>query len=177
MWRLVVMAGLVVALAAPLRAQDDADGPLTQAEVEQLREMAPVPMERMKVFEKILDARVKEIEDLLGKAPRPGYALDMHDALDQFGQIADEFNDNLDEWEKNKRDVRKELPKLLKNEERWAAVLRSPPANEGYDVVRKIAQDNLQDMRDLSGQMQAEQEAYFKAHPEAAKQEKKRVEY
>ena len=176
MWRGVVIAALVM-LAVPLCAQDDTDGPLTQAEVEQLREMAPVPMERMKVFEKILDARVKEIEDLLGKPPRAGYALDMHDALDQFGQIADEFNDNLDEWEKDHRDVRKELPKLLQNEERWATVLRSPPTNEGYDVVRKIAQDNLGDMRELTGAMQTEQEAYFKAHPEAAKQEKKRVEH
>lgn len=170
------MAALMVGLARPLCAQDDVDGPLTQAEVEQLREMAPVPMERMKVFEKILDDRVKEVEELLGRPPRPGYALDMHDALDQFGQVADEFNDNLDEWEKNRRDVRKELPKLLKNAERWATVLRSPPANDGYDVVRKIAQDNLEDMRELARQMQTEQEAYFKAHPEAAKEEKKRVE-
>ncbi|QMV20132.1 hypothetical protein GOB94_01005 [Granulicella sp. 5B5] len=169
------MAGLALMLAGSLRAQDDTDGPLSEAEVEQLREVAPVPMERMKVFEKILDARVKEIEDLLGRPPRPGYALDMHDALDQFGQIADEFNDNLDEWAKNKRDVRKELPKLLKNTERWATVLRSPPANGGYDIVKKIAQDNLGDMREMAGQMQTEQEAYFKAHPEAAKEEKRRV--
>jgi hypothetical protein len=42
--------------------------------------------------------------------------------------------------------------------------------------VKKIAQDNLGDMRAMAGQMQTEQEAYFKAHPEAAKEEKRRVE-
>lgn len=175
MWRVVVLTGLAMVLAAPLRAQDT-DGPLSEAEVEQLREMAPAPLERMRVFEKILDTRAKEIEDLLSKPRRPGYAMDMHDALDQFGQIADEFNDNLDEWEKSNRDVRKELPKLLKNAERWATVLRSPPADGGYDIVKKIALDNLGDMRGIAGQMQTEQEAYFKAHPEAAKAEKQRVE-
>jgi hypothetical protein len=174
-WRVVMLAGLMMVLAAPLRAQDT-DGPLSEAEVESLREMAPLPLERMRAFEKILDTRAKQVEDLLSKPRRPGYAIDMHDALDQFGQIADELNDNLDEWQKGNRDVRKELPKLMKNAERWATVLRSPPPDGGYDIVKKIALNNLGDLREMAGQMQTEQEAYFKAHPEAAKTEKQRAE-
>jgi hypothetical protein len=166
--------GVLLAGASPLCAQD-ADGALSQAEVEQLRDSAPIPVDRIKVFESILNAREKEIAELVAKPHRPGYAVDMHDALDQFGQILDEFNDNLDEFEKNHRDVRKELRKLLKETDRWATVLRSPPEDDGYSIVKKIALDNLKDMRELVTEMQTGLEAYFQAHPDAAKAEKERV--
>ncbi len=161
--------------AVTVRAQVDTDGPYSQAEIEQLRDSAPVPMDRMRVFESILTTREKEIAALVAKPHRPGYAEEMHDELDQFGQILDEFNDNLDEYSKNHRDVRKELPKLLKESERWATMLRSPPEDEGYSIVKKIALDNLKDMHDLVAEMQSDLEAYFKAHPEAVKSEKDRL--
>lgn len=153
----------------------DTEGPLSEAEVEALRESAYIPMERMRAFEKILDAREKTIETLLAKPNRPAFASDMHDALEQFGQIADEFNDNLDELGKAHRDVRKELPKLIKDTERWASALRSPAENDAYSIVKKIALDNVKDMREIVEQMQAEEEAYFKAHPEKVAEEKARV--
>jgi hypothetical protein len=170
----MALLGLVVVIAGPLRAQDT-DGPMSEAEIEQLREMAPVPLERMRIFQTILDARVKMIEDLLAKPKRVGFALDIHDAMDQFAQIVDEFNDNLDEFGRQHRDVRKGLPKLLRDAERWATVLRSPPENEGYSIVRKIALDDLGDLREIAGQMQVDEEKYFKEHPEAAKAEKNRL--
>lgn len=174
---MMLVFSVAMLAAAPMRAQDmDEDGPLSQAEVEKLREVAPLPVERMKVFETILTDREKEIADLVARPRRPGYADEMHDALDQFGQILNEFNDNLDEYEKNHRDVRKELPKVLKEAERWGTVLRSAPENDGYSIVKKIALDNLKDTHDLVVEMQGELEAYFKAHPEAVKEEKLRRE-
>jgi hypothetical protein len=170
----MVVLCVLLAGGSPARAQDT-DGPLSQAEVEQLRDAAPIPINRMRVFESILNTREKDIAELVAKPHRPGYADDMHDALDQFGQILDEFNDNLDEFEKNHRDVRKELPKLLKETDRWATVLRSPPEDDGYSIVKKIALDNLKDMRELITEMQTGLEAYFKAHPDAAKAEKERL--
>ncbi len=167
--------GLMLMCSGTVLAQEDTDGPYSQAEIEQLRDSAPIPMDRIRVFESILTAREKEISELVAKPHRPGYAEEMHDELDQFGKILDEFNDNLDEYSKNRRDVRKELPKLLKESERWGTVLRSPPENEGYSIVKKIALDNLQDMHDLAAEMQTELEAYFKAHPEAVKAEKERL--
>jgi len=174
-WFLLGLALLLFA-GRTMHAQDE-DGPLSQAEVEQLRDSAPLPTVRMKVFESILNSREKDIAELVAKPHRPGYAEDMHDALDQFGQILNEFNDNLDEYEKNHRDVRKELPKLLRESERWATVLRSPAENDGYSIVKKIALDNLKDTHDLVVEMEGELEAYFKAHPEAAKAEKERAEH
>ncbi len=168
----IVLAGCSV--GRPALAQDT-DGPLSETEVESLRDASYIPMDKMRAFEKILDSREKTIEDLLAKRRGPRFATDMHDAMDQFGQIADEFNDNLDDLAKAHRDVRKELPKLIKDTERWASALRAPAEDDGYSIVKKIALDNVKDMREIAEQMQTEEEAYFKAHPEAVAAEKARV--
>jgi hypothetical protein len=99
----------------------------------------------------------------------------MHDLLDQFASVADEFNDNLDDYQGKHRDIRKSLPKLLSSIERWSTTLRTPPDNQTYNIVRKIALDSLKDMHDIATSMQTEQAAYFKAHPDAEKMEKERA--
>jgi dsDNA-specific endonuclease/ATPase MutS2 len=165
---------VILGSAIALRAQET-DGPLSEAEVESLRDSAAIPMDRIRAFEKILDSRAKAIEDLLAKPHRPGFAQDMHDVLDQFGQIADEYNDNLDELNRAHRDCRKALSKLLRDTERWATVLRSPAENTQYSIVKKIALDNVNDMHEIVTQMQTDEETYFKEHPDAVKAEKAKV--
>lgn len=161
--------------AATLHAQDGEDDPLSQKEVESLRDAAYIPADRIAAFEKILNTRAEEIQQLLARQHRPGFAEDMHDTVDQFQAIADEFNDNLDEYSTRHRDVRKALPKLLSDIERWSTTLRAPPDNDAYNIVRRMALDSLKDMHDEAATMQTEQAAYFKAHPEAAKIEKERA--
>jgi ABC-type transporter Mla subunit MlaD len=172
-----LLFGLMLCLLGTGRAvlAQDTEGPLSEAEVEAIRESAYIPMERLQAFEKILDSREKTIEGLIAKSNRPGYAASMHDALDQFGKIADELNDNLDELGRGHRDVRKELPKLIKATERWASALRNPTENDGYNIVKKLALDTVKDMHDLAVQMLTDEDAYFKAHPEAAAEEKAKV--
>ncbi len=166
---------LGLALGCKSHAQAS-EGMLSEKEVDSLRDSAFEPLERIKAYEKILGTREKEVSDLMAGPKHVSFGEDMHDALDQFGQIADELNDNLDEYSKAHRDVRKELPKLVQAIERWSTVLRSPPENDHYKIVRRIALDALKDMRDTVVQMESEQEAYFKLHPEAAKEEKTRRE-
>jgi hypothetical protein len=123
---------------------------------------------------KILDTREQEIQGLLSKPRRPGFSQDMHDLLDQFAAITDEFNDNLDEYQSKHRDVRKALPKLVNSIERWSTTLRAPADDQTYNIVRKMALDALKDMHDTATGLVTEQAAYFKAHPDAAKTEKER---
>jgi hypothetical protein len=148
---------------------------MSDSEIESLRTTAAVPMDRIVAFEKMLDDREHSIDTLLTKPRRPGFGSDMHDAIDEFGAIADELNDNLDEYNKNVRDVRKVLPKLIAATDRWATALRAVGEDERYKVVRRIALDTLKDTHDLAVQMQTDQVKYFKEHPEAAKAEKARV--
>jgi septal ring factor EnvC (AmiA/AmiB activator) len=165
---------LALAICPRLRAQAD-DDTMSQQEIESLRDAAYIPRDRIAAFERILNSREQEIRQLLAQSHRPGFAQDMHDYIDQFGAIADEFNDNLDDYSSKHRDVRKALPKLLSDIERWSTTLRAPADDDSYNIVRRIALDSLKDMRDSATRMQTEQAAYFKAHPDAAKLEKERA--
>ena len=125
---------------------------LSEAEVEQLRDSAYVPADRVSVFLKLLDARVKTIQDLITKPRRPGREEDLHDLLEQFTAISDELNDNLDDYDTRHRDIRKPLPKLLDASERWASSLRSIPDNETYNLSRKLALQSIRDTRESTNQ-------------------------
>jgi len=171
---LLSAAFLTALLPLTLHAQA-AEDVLSQKEVDTLRDTAFVPTDRIAAFGQFLTDRQKHIADLIAKRHgHTDYGGDMHDAIDQFGQIVDELNDNLDEYSRAHRDVRKALPKLLKVVDEWTATLNSAAPNDAYNVVRKIALDNLKDTREIAGQLQTDLDAYFKAHPEALKEEKKR---
>lgn len=171
---LMVCAVSLVTCGTRVFAQDD-DSSISQKEVEQLRDAAYIPNDRILTFIRILNTREQEIEDLLSKPHRPGFNQDMHDLLEQFEAIADEFNDNLDEYQTRHRDIRKSLPKLLSATERWSTALRAPPDDDAYNVVRRMALDSVKDMRDTASSMQTGQAAYFKDHPDAVKIEKERA--
>ena len=171
---LLVCCLLCCVCPQPARAQAGEDV-LSQKEVDQLRDAAFSPNDRLQVFVQILTTREQQIKMLLAKRRgHTDFAGEMHDIVDQFGAIADELNDNLDEYTKQHRDVRKTLPKLLEATDRWTATLRSPEDNEAYAVVRRIAVDNVKDTHELATTLQTELAAYFKAHPEAEKAEKQR---
>lgn len=163
---LMLPAGVVWAQAA--------DGVLSDKEVETLRDSAYVPADRVVAYEKILNDRERMIDDLMTQRRHLTFGQDMHDLLEQFGSIADELNDNLDEYNQKHRDLRKVLPKLVEATEKWATALRAPADDEAYKIVKKIALDAVKDTHDIASEMLTSQEQYFKEHPEAAKAEKER---
>jgi hypothetical protein len=167
---------LAAALIPGARAFGQApEGAMSEAEIESLRETKAVPSDRIMAFVKMLDDREHSINVLVSKPHRPAFNSDMHDAMEEFGAIADELNDNLDEYNKTLRDVRKVLPKLISATERWATSLRAAGEDEHFNVVRRIALSTLKDTHDLAVEMQESQARYFKEHPEAAQGERDRV--
>lgn len=178
LWSLLWVAAALLMpsllMPSPRLLAQASDGILSQAEIEQLRDAAYVPTDRIKVYERILNDRERLINDLMKDRRHVTFGQDLHDLMDQFGQIADELNDNLDDYEKKHRDLRKVLPKLVQDTERWSTLLRTPADDDSYKIVKKIAVDAVKDTHDLATTMLADEEAYFKAHPEAAKAEKER---
>jgi hypothetical protein len=165
--RLSILGALALSLLLapnPLHAQRNQPA-LSEAEVEQLREAAYVANDRILVFIKLLDTRSKIIQDLFAKPRRPGREQDTHDLIEQFTSVADELNDNLDDYGPRHRDIRKALPKLLEATERWATALKSPPSDEAYNVSRKLALESLRDIREAATKLVDEQKAWFLAHP------------
>ena len=164
MLRRLSLALLLVFLASPLHAQRESNA-MTDAEVEQLRDSAYVANDRVFVFIKLLDVRTKAIQDLMVGPRKPGREQDIHDFLEQFTCIADELDDNLDDYGPAHRDMRKALPKLVEATERWASIIKSPADNETYNVSRKLALEAVRDLREASTQLIEEQRIWFIAHP------------
>jgi hypothetical protein len=152
-------------LTAPRLHAQRGEAPLTDSEVEQLRDSAYIANDRVMVFIKLIDTRIKALEDMYAKPRRPGREQDTHDLFEQFTSLADELSDNLDDYGPRHRDIRKALPKLISATEHWATAIKSPPENETYKVSRKIALESIKDLRDQADQMLEEQKAWFAAHP------------
>jgi hypothetical protein len=166
MLRRIPLAFVLLALTLPLHAQR-ADSALSEGEIEQLREAAYFPTDRVLVFIKLLDTRNKAIQDLFAHPRKPGREEDTHDLLEQFTSIADELNDNLDDYGPHHRDIRKALPKLLEATERWASNLKQPPDNPAYNLSRKLALESIRDMREEATRLVEDQKTWFAAHPPA----------
>jgi hypothetical protein len=154
-------------LAPRLYAQQDKDTALSEKEIEQLRDSAYFPADRVIVFIKFLDQRSKAIQDLFAHPRKPGREQDTHDLMEEFTSVADELDDNLDDYGTRHRDIRKSLPKLVEATDRWATALKTPPDNSAYSVSRKLALESIRDIREAATQLIEDQRTWFAAHPPA----------
>jgi hypothetical protein len=150
---------------APRASAQRNQATLSEGEIEQLRDAAYVANDRVMVFIKLIDTRIKALEELYAKPRRPGREQDTHDLMEQFTSLANELEDNLDDYSERHRDIRKALPKLMEATERWGTAIRTPADNEAYSVSRKIALESLDDVRQQANQTLEEQKTWFAAHP------------
>jgi hypothetical protein len=164
MIRRLLLIFFLLSVSLPVRAQRE-DPALSEAEIELLRDSAYVANDRILVFIKLLDTRDKAIQDLFAHPRKPGREEDTHDLLEQFTSIADELNDNLDDYGPNHRDIRKALPKLINATERWASNIKQPPDDPAYDLSRKLALESIRDIREEATHLVEDQKTWFAAHP------------
>src|SRR5437868_13219719 len=146
---------LLLALPVAARKRD----PLTEAEADQLREVAMEPYKRIKLMIKFTEARLVAIDQI---RVDPKLAADrgkqIHDLLEDFTSIMDEINDNLDQYEARPLDkdmvkqYHKGLKELIEADERFDLRLRTQQSAPETDPrTRKEAPDSrfvLQDARD-----------------------------
>ena len=165
--RRVLAVGLLsfASLFLPRLAAQQRESALSDAEVEKLRDSAYFPPARVLAFIDFLDQRTKQIDKIATGKRQPGREEDIHDLMEQFASIADDFDDNLEDYGKYHRDVRKVLPKVVSAAERWATSLRTPPEDATYSVTRKLALDSLADVSESATKLIEEQKAWFLAHP------------
>ena len=113
-WKKTVLAVLLLTVVASARRRD----PLTDAETDQLREVAMEPAKRLKLYIKFAEARLVAI-DQLRSDPKfaDGRGRKVHDLLEDFTAILDEINDNLDQYQGRplNKDDRKDFKKGLKD--------------------------------------------------------------
>ena len=138
---------------------------LSEAEEESVRDAADEPARRIAVYESIIETRIKRIQGILADKRAQGRRDDIRENMDQIAGLVDELEDNLDEYDGKHRDLRKPLPKLLDATLRWESVLKQPPVDDRYDLVRKLALEAVADVKKEAGEMLPAEQAYFKEHP------------
>src|SRR6476620_12601257 len=87
---------LLLSVAAAAKRRD----PLTEAEADQLRQVAMEPYNRIKLMIKFTEARLVAIDQVrVDPKLAAGRGKQIHDLLEDFTSLVDEINDNLDQYE------------------------------------------------------------------------------
>ena len=115
---------LLILLALPLAAQRRRD-PLTDPETDQLREVADQPEARVKLWVKFIRARMVALDQIRSD---PKFAAERskrtHDLLEDFANMIDELDDNIDQYARQKQDIRKALKEVVELDSELGLKLR-----------------------------------------------------
>jgi hypothetical protein len=148
----ILLLVLLLNLAASARRRD----PLTEAEADQLREVATEPYKRLKLLIKFTEARLVAIDQVrVDPKLAQGRGKQVHDLLEDFTALMDEINDNLDQYQArplnkdDRKDFKKGLKELIEADERFDLKLRTlqsaaqtdPEMKKDYPDFRFVLQD------------------------------------
>jgi hypothetical protein len=176
MKRVVTIAGACLLLAiSPCWSQSKKD-PLTDKQIEEVREAGDEPLVRIKLFVGYLEDRTKDIHGLATTASAQNREVRLHTLFDEFTGLADDLQDNMDNFNEQHADFRKALKELVEKSAAWTGVLNEPKPSLGYDFVRKTALDANQSVHEGATQMLADQEKYFAEKKKAEKEAQKKAE-
>lgn len=104
----------VLLLAAAASAQRRWHDPLTDAEADQVREVAQEPEKRLKLFIQFAQARLQAIAQLRGDPKMAqGRGKQIHDLLEDFALLVNQLDDNEDMYARRKDDVEKALGQVI----------------------------------------------------------------
>ena len=157
---------LILLLSAFAPAQARRHDPLTTEEVDQLREQAQNPPERLKLWMKFARARMGAIDQLRGD---PKLAKDrgqrIHDLLQDLASIMDEIDDNVENYARDHEDIRKPLKLLVEMDSEFQVKLRAikegPEANsaeaQAYEFALQDAIESVNGNADDARQTLEEQ--------------------
>jgi hypothetical protein len=161
--------GLAISLLSTVWAQRRHD-PLNPLEQDQLRDAAQEPSERLKLYIQFARTRLTSLEQTRADPKVTDRGQRTRDRLQDFLDVYDELNDNIDTFVERKADLRKPLKTLIEADTEFQAKLRalksSADANKDeakqYDFlltsVLETVDSSVQDHR----QLLSEQEETFK---------------
>ncbi len=159
-------------LAVPLAAQQQKREPLTEKQQDQIEEAGIDPVARVDLYVKFLNDYGDTIKGLIPRAKSSARVRRIDDELQDFSALMDELGDNLDVFSQRKADLRKSLKGLNESIQRWQSLLRDLPSEPGFELSLKQAIDSSNDLADQAREITADQEAYFKAHPDEKGQDR-----
>ena len=146
--------------------------PLNPDEIDQLRETAVEPEKRMKLFVAFARARLVALEQMRSDPKTTDRAQQTHRLLEEFLNIYDELNDNLDNFEDRKADLRKAMKAVIEGDTEFQAKLRAlkddPRASKQeaaqYQFILSNAIESVDNSVEDHRKTAAEQEQYWRTH-------------
>jgi hypothetical protein len=160
---------LLSGVGALAQARQEKD-PLTDEQVEQVRESGDQPMERIKLYMKFIEQRTTEIHKSVSHPQPQNSAVQIHNLLQEFTRLSDELQDNLDTYTDEHDDLRKVLKDLVEHSTKWTATLNEPTPSQEYDFARKTSLDAAASTTELARKLLKEQEQYFATHKKPKQQ-------
>ena len=158
--------------AQPLFAQKDKREPLTEVEIEQIREAGIVPNQRVDLYTKFLNEHADTIKSLTARKKNDARAQHLDNELQDFTALMDELGSNLDTYSDRHADIRKALKSLADDSPRWLIILRALAGEPVFNLSRKEAIESGEDLADEAKRLLTEQTEYFKEHKDEANQQR-----
>jgi hypothetical protein len=158
---------------APSHAQRRSD-PLSPAEIDKLRDQAQEPNLRLKLFVEFARNRLDAIDKVRSDPKVTDRGVATHERLQDFLDVYDEMNENIDAFEDQKADLRKVLKLVCDADVEFQAKLRAFQTSESatkdgfktYEFLLQTALETVDGSAKDHRQLLAEQE-------ESAKHRKK----
>jgi septal ring factor EnvC (AmiA/AmiB activator) len=150
-----VCVALVLAAGSVAHAQRHHE-PLTQPEIDQIRDASWEPKQRLTLYVQFTRDRLVKLEQMRSDPKTKDRARQTHDMLDDFLLLYDELNDNIDTYVDRKDDIRKPLKVIIEADTEFQAKLRAlkdaadVPAEESHQY--EFVLTNLLDTVDTSAE-------------------------
>jgi hypothetical protein len=164
-----VVSAIVLLTAWSTRAEPRHD-PLTPPEIDQLRDTAQEPEQRLKLYVKFARGRLETLDKARTDPQVSDRGQAIHDRLQDFLDLYDELNDNVDTFADRRADLRKVLKTVIEADTEFGARLRALKAQAAtgketasdYDFLLTNALDTLDSSAQDHRQLLAEQEELAK---------------
>ncbi len=172
------MASLLLAISCvsvvplALQAQRVKAANLNEKEIEEIRESAVFPAERVKIYTRLIEERANVIKSLTGRPRSSQRVLKLDNTLQDFTALMDEMGSNLDQYSDRHSDIRKGLKPLTEVMPRWLSILRTLPGESGFDLARKEAIESGEELSAQAIRLLHEQDEYFATHKDERDQER-----
>lgn len=178
------LAFILLAVLQPCLGQQHRHDPLSDLEIDQLRDAAQDPVIRLKLYVTFARTRLDKMQQVHSDPKATDKDQEIRDALQDFIDIYDELDENVDTFDDRGTDLRKALKPVIEADTEFGSKLRafklslanSPKEAEAYDFLigsaLEAVDSDAKDHRDLL----AEQEAKFKNKKDKSRKDSSRGE-
>jgi hypothetical protein len=166
---LLVSAGFNAPVAL---AQKDHHDPLTEAQVDKIREAGIYPNERLKLYIEYVGDHVSVVKSLTNRGKSDARSAHLDKELQDVATLMDELGSNLDEYSDRHADIRLALRALAEDSQHWLITLKALAGEGPFDLSRKEAIEAGEDLADQAQRLLREQTDYFALHKDEKGQER-----